>query len=103
MKVLTKLQLIQQIYSHREQIKALGIKKLGLFGSFVRQQQTPISDVDILIEFEHGQKTYDNFIQLAELLEKFLELKVELVTHESISPYIKPHILNEVEDVPLDN
>lgn len=99
----TKSEVIRQIYHHREQIKALGIKKLGLFGSFVRQQQTPISDIDILIEFEHGKKTYDNFAQLAEFLEKSLGRNVELVTYESLSPYIKPYILKEVEDVPLGN
>ncbi|GAB4495803.1 MAG: hypothetical protein OHK0052_04210 [Anaerolineales bacterium] len=56
-----------------------------------------------MIEFERGKKIYDNFAQLAEFFEKSLGRNVELVTYESLSPYIKPHILKEVEDVPLGN
>lgn len=83
--------------AHQQQIKAFGVKRRGLFGSFVRGQHTPHSDVDILVEFEPGKKTFDNFMHLAFFLEDLLGRKVELVTAESPSPYIAPHILREVE------
>ncbi len=82
-------------------IRALGVKRLGLFGSFVRDQQRSESDVDLLVEFEQGQKSFDNFIELAFLLEDLLQRRVELLTPESLSPYIGPHILDEVEYAPL--
>jgi predicted nucleotidyltransferase len=56
-----------------------------------------VSDVDVLVEFEQDRKTFDNFIQLSFLLEDLFQRRVELVTIESLSPYIGPHILSEVE------
>jgi uncharacterized protein len=52
----------------------------------VRRQQTPESDIDLLVDFEKGQKTYDNFIELSFLLEELLGRPVELLTQESLSP-----------------
>ncbi len=73
----------------------------GLFGSFVRGDQRADSDVDVLVEFEEGQKTFDHFIGLSFLLEDLLGRRVELVTCDSLSPHIGPHILREVEYVSL--
>jgi len=99
--VQTKEKALSLIMEHQDGIKALGVKKLGLFGSFAREEQGVESDVDLLVEFERGKKTYDNFIQLAFFLEELFRRQVELVTPESLSPYIGPHIMNEVEYVPL--
>jgi predicted nucleotidyltransferase len=99
--VRTKESVLSLISEHQDRIKALGVKRLGLFGSFARREQGAASDVDLLVEFEQGEKTFDNFIQLSFLLEDLLERRVELVTPESLSPYIGPHILREVEYVPL--
>ena len=54
-----------------------------------------------LVEFEPGRKTFDSFMELSFLLEKMLKHRIELVTVESLSPYIGPHILKEVEYVAL--
>ena len=97
----TKNDVFSVIRENQEKIKKLGVKKLGLFGSFVRNEQNIGSDVDLLVEFEKGKKTFDNFIQLSFLLENLLQRSVELVTTESLSLYIRPHIIEEVEDVPL--
>jgi predicted nucleotidyltransferase len=96
---LTKDTLIKLLHEHRAEISALGVKRLGLFGSFVRQQQRADSDVDVLVEFEPHRKTFDNFIALAFLLEDLLGRRVEVVTSEALSPYIGPRILDEVEYV----
>jgi predicted nucleotidyltransferase len=100
MGVQTKEHILSLTEAHQNQIRQLGIRKLGLFGSFVRQQQNSNSDIDILVEFESGQKTFDNFMQTALLLEALFGRRVELVTPEALSPYIGPHILREVEYVP---
>ncbi len=92
------LSLLQQ---YQDSFRELGVRKLGLFGSFVRGEQTDSSDVDILVEFEPDQKTFDNFIRTAVLLEQLLGRRVELVTLEALSPYLKPHIMREVEYVPF--
>lgn len=82
---------------HQGEIRDLGVRRYGLFGSLVRGQTTEHSDIDILVEFEPDQKTFDNFIDLAFFLEDLLGRKVDLVTAESLSPHISPHILREVE------
>jgi predicted nucleotidyltransferase len=92
---------VAMLLGHRSQIKAFGVRRLGLFGSFVRSDQNSQSDVDLLVEFEPGGKTFDNFIHLCFLLEELLRRRVELVTPESLSPYIKPHILEQAEYVTI--
>lgn len=98
-RVETKQEIVSVFRQHQQQLRLLGVKRLGLFGSFVRGEQKPDSDVDILVEFEHGQRTFDHFMELSFLLEDVLGRRVELVTPESLSPYIGPYILQEVEYV----
>lgn len=98
---LTKQNIISSIQESRAALCSLGVKSIGLFGSFVRGDTSRQSDVDILVEFDSEKGTYDNFIDTCFLLEKLLNRKVEVVTADSISPYIKPYILKEVEYVPM--
>ena len=86
---------------HRERLKVLGVSRLGLFGSFGRGEQQSGSDIDLLVEFAPGRKSFDTFMELAYFLEEILQNKVELVTPESLSEYIGPLILREVEYAPL--
>ena len=95
----TKDHVLAVIGDIEDKIKAFGVRKLGLFGSFARQEQDPESDIDFLVEFEKGKKTFDNFINLSFLLEDALARRVELVTPESLSPYLSSYILDEVEYV----
>jgi predicted nucleotidyltransferase len=80
-------------------IRALGVARLALFGSVVRNEARADSDVDILVRFEPGQKSYARFMALLDLLESLLERRVELVTTEALSPFIGPRILAEAQDV----
>jgi predicted nucleotidyltransferase len=97
--VQTKQDLLRVLAEYHSQVKALGVKRLGLFGSFVRDEPHDTSDVDLLVEFEAGQKTFDHFMALSFLLEDLLQRHIELVTPEALSPYIGPYILREVEYV----
>lgn len=92
-----KQDIFRILLSNQARLKSLGVSRLGLFGSFARGEQNPDSDIDLLVEFAPGEKTFDAFMQLSFLLEEILEHPVELVTVESLSPYIGPHILKEVE------
>lgn len=93
----SKKDVVSVIQQHQAKIKAFGVKKLGLFGSFSRDEQNSESDIDLLVEFEEGQKTFDNFMRLSFLLEELLKWPVELVTVESVSPYLRPYITQEVD------
>ena len=82
-------------------IKSFGVKSLGLFGSFVKNTYTNTSDVDILVEFVPEKKSFDNFMDLAFFLEDLFGRKVELVTTQSLSKFIGPYILKEVQNVSI--
>ena len=99
--VQNKKELFSLLESQRDKIQSLGVKRLGLFGSFTRGEQNQESDVDLLVEFEQGQKNFDHFIHLAFFLEDLFKRPVELVTPESLSPYLKPRITQNVEYVPF--
>jgi predicted nucleotidyltransferase len=100
--IFNRTDLLQRLSEHSPEIKTFGVSQLGLFGSFARDTKvTSESDVDFLVDFESGKKTYDNFIELSFFLEDLLGRKVDLVTPQSLSKYIGPHILKEVQHVPL--
>jgi predicted nucleotidyltransferase len=61
-----------------------------------------LSDIDILVAFKPEQKTFENFMNLSFFLEDIFGRSVDLVTVEALSPYIGPHILEEVEYVTID-
>ncbi len=102
MAVQTREQILDLLRQHQAELQRFGVKRCGIFGSFARNTPHEGSDVDILVEFQPGQKTFDNFIRLAFFLEDLFGRKVELVTTESLSPYIGPAILSEVEYASFD-
>ncbi|MCD6569481.1 MAG: nucleotidyltransferase family protein [Deltaproteobacteria bacterium] len=77
----------------REKFK---VKEIGVFGSYVRGEQRQGSDIDILVEFENGYKTFDNYMELKFFLEEILNSKVDLVIKTTIRDEIKQNILSEV-------
>ena len=91
--------ILEALKANLKRLRSFGVRRIGLFGSYVRGQQNDESDVDLLVEFEEGLKTFDNFMALAYFVEDLLGRQVEVVTKESLSPYVGPHILNEVEYV----
>lgn len=97
MAVQTKEEISALLRRHQPELRRFGVKRYGIFGSFVRNEPDDQSDVDILVEFEPAQKTFDNFMHLAFFLEDLFGRNVDLITTESLSPYIGPHILREVE------
>jgi predicted nucleotidyltransferase len=100
---LRKENILRSIRESSAKLSAWGVTSIGLFGSFARGDASSDSDVDILVEFGPDERTFDNFMETCFFLEELLGRKIELVTTDSISPYIKPHVLKEVEYVPLSS
>jgi uncharacterized protein len=96
--MINKEYILSTLKSKRADFSAIGIREVGLFGSYARNEQTEQSDIDILIDFDPEKETFDNYMAVYELLEKlFKNIKVEVVTKNGLSPYIGPKILNEVQ------
>ena len=89
-------QIKKKALEHRGSLKKLGVKKIGFFGSTVRNEADENSDIDVIVIFEPGKKTFDNFMDLHDVLEDLYDKKVDLVTPESISKYILPYVEDEV-------
>ena len=81
-------------YSHSVLVNRFKVKEMGIFGSFIRDQQSEESDIDILVEFY--EPVGWEFIDLKDYLEELLGRKVDLVTKNALKPRIRDKILKEV-------
>ena len=90
-------EILGKIEENKDKIKRFGVKKIGLFGSYIKGRQKQKSDIDILVEFEKGMKTFDNYMDLKFFLEDLFNCKVDLVIVEAIKPDLKSHILGSVK------
>lgn len=89
--------ILSTIKDHKPNIRDLGVQEIGLFGSFARNEQSQASDIDILIDFIPEQENFDNLLALYEYLEAlFIDMDIEIVTKNGLSPHIGPYILKEV-------
>ena len=99
--VKTKQQVIDLLKENREKLKSFGVKRVGLFGSFVTDNQSSNSDIDLLVDFDKSKKSFRNFMGTIDFTENIFGRKVDLLTTESLSPYIAPHIQKEVKYVQI--
>lgn len=97
--IASKDDIFEELKAHWETLEGYGVRRCGLFGSFRRGEATEKSDIDLLVVFEPELKTFRNFMNLCFFLEDLFSRKVDVLTPESLSPYLKDHILGEVEYV----
>ncbi len=86
-------ELLSMLESNKKTIKRYGVKRIALFGSFVRGEEKESSDIDILVEFERRKKSFDNYMELKFFLEELFDRKVDLVIADALKPSLKKHIL----------
>ena len=73
------------------------IRKLAFFGSVLRDDFGPNSDIDVLVEFEEGKTPGLVFFGMQEELGKILKRKVDLNTPEFLSKYFRDQVLSEAQ------
>lgn len=96
---ISKKSLIAFLKKNKGQLQQFNVSSIGIFGSYSRDEANKQSDIDLLVEFESGRKTFDNLIGLNDFLEHAHNKQVDLVTKASISKYIWPYIEKDVEYV----
>lgn len=100
--MLTKQDIFKTIQDNKEIIKSFGVTQIGLFGSYVRNEQTETSDIDFLVDFYKEKKTLKNYIDFCDKLENlFSNNKIDIVSKKGLSKYIGPRILEEVNYVEI--
>src|SRR3989344_1802405 len=86
-KDLSRVNIINTIKRHRTDIKRFGVKRIGLFGSFLRRTNTKRSDLDFLVTF--NKPTFDNYMELKFMLEKLFHKKVDLIMEDNLKPALR--------------
>jgi uncharacterized protein len=82
---------------HEAEIRErFGIARIGIFGSILRGEERPDSDVDVLVEFREGEETFDHYMDLKFYLEDLFKRRVDLVIKDSIKRRLRDPILREV-------
>jgi uncharacterized protein len=80
---------------HKEELtEKYNVKEIGIFGSYVREEQNKKSDVDVLVTFNETVDLF-SFIELENYLTDILGIKVDLVMKDGIKPRLKERILSE--------
>ena len=79
-----------------EVCRRYGVKELSLFGSALRGEMSPESDIDIMVEFEPGARVgLIKFESLVEELESLAGRRVDLVTKRGLKPWVRPQVLKD--------
>ncbi len=93
----TKENILNTLRLHKPELSNFGIRNVGLFGSYSRNEQSQNSDIDLLIDFEPEKENFDNYMAVYDIFESiFKNERIEVVTKNGLSSYIGPKILNEV-------
>lgn len=96
----TKENILTTLKLNKSKLSKFGVTNIGLFGSYLKDEQSEKSDIDLLIDFESGKENFDNYMAAYDLFEAlFKNQKVEVVTKNGLSKYIGPKILNDVKYV----
>ncbi len=94
---MNKETIVNILQQEKKEIAKLGVSKIGLFGSFSRNDFKEDSDIDILIDFEpNSEVTLFDLIEIEELLNSRLNRKVDMALLATLKPQISKHIMSEV-------
>lgn len=92
-----KHEIFNIIKINKKHLKKYGVKRIGLFGSYAKGNQKEHSDLDFIIEFEEGKKSFDNYMELNFLLKDLFDKDIDLVIAGTIKPELKDSIMESVE------
>lgn len=94
---MNKEEILQFLRRNKNKLNKYGVKKIGLFGSYVKEKDIKGSDIDLIVKFEPGKKNFDNYMDLKFFLEESLNNKVDLVIEGSIKEELKEEILGSAK------
>lgn len=87
MRRLTSKQIIRNIEQNKENIQKYGVKRIGLFGSFLHNMPNARSDIDFLVTLKEHK--FDAYMDLKFMLEEMFKRKVDVVLESSLKPAMK--------------
>ncbi len=99
--ITTKAEIEALLLQNKDFIRSLGVERIGVFGSFASGNQTGASDIDFMVVFAPGRKSFRSFMDLADFLEERAGRRIELLTPESLAEHVRGKIMAQVFYVPL--
>ena len=91
---LTAAEILDILQAHQSVLQSLGVRKLGLFGSYRRGTAKRNSDLDFLLVLE--RPSFDAYMDTKIFLEDLFKRRVDLVLEHSLKPRLRPYIMSEV-------
>lgn len=98
---MTEISSVDELVVYLKAVKDLlherfGVTRMGIFGSFVRNEQTGSSDIDMVVEFERDKKNIHSFLQLKRFLEKEFSRNVDLGFEHTLKPAVRENIEEKI-------
>jgi predicted nucleotidyltransferase len=91
-------EILDALNRHADELRAMGVERIGVFGSHVRGKGRTDSDIDILVSL--AEHTFDAYMDVKLFLEDLFGREVDLVLADSLKPALRPHILEDVQYAP---
>lgn len=89
---------LEALEGRKSELRRMGVRRIGLFGSVGRGESRAGGDLDFLVEFD--RKSFDAYMDLKEFLEKLFGCTVDLVIAENLKPRLRDTILSETVYAP---
>jgi predicted nucleotidyltransferase len=83
------------LHKHQKVLRQLGVRKIGVFGSYAKSRETKKSDIDFLVEFD--EPSFDRFMALIEFLEKLFGKKVDVLTREGVETIRARNVAEDIQ------
>jgi hypothetical protein len=92
-----KEEILKKLRENKDKIEKFGVKRIGIFGSFVKGEAKEKSDVDVVVEFERGKATFKNVSGLVDFLEELFGREIDLLTPDGIESIRIKHVKEEIK------
>ena len=94
---MNKEEILKKLKENREKIKEFGVKRIGIFGSFARDEAGERSDIDIIVEFDLEGLTFDKYLAFEEFLQTLFSKEVDIITKDGLESIRIEHIKDEIK------
>ena len=92
-----KNEILRVIRENKGKIKEFGVKRIGIFGSFVRDTATEKSDIDVVVEFDLKDLTFDKYLAFEEFLKTLFSREVDIITKDGLESIRIEHVKDEIK------
>ncbi len=97
-KVIARSEVIYALTNHHTELEMLGVKSLCLFGSVARDEATPNSDIDFIVEFEQSGGLFQ-LLRLQHFLEDLFQRKIDVGTEKSLREHLRIPVAKDIVHV----